>query len=69
MPGGFCAAGFSSLSTAFIICLLADIACQVSRLPLDVSRPTLMSEYRDRTEMFRDLAVYVLLDVALLETT
>jgi hypothetical protein len=29
MPGGFCAAGFSSLSTAFIICLLADIACQL----------------------------------------
>jgi hypothetical protein len=31
MPGGFCAAGFNSLNTAFIISLLVDIACQVSR--------------------------------------
>lgn len=29
MPGGFCAAGFNSLNTAFIISLLVDIACQI----------------------------------------
>lgn len=29
MPGGFCAAGYSSLNTAFIISLLVDIACQM----------------------------------------
>ncbi|EAU92255.2 hypothetical protein CC1G_00474 [Coprinopsis cinerea okayama7 len=29
MPGGFCAAGFNSLNTAFIISLLVDIVCQV----------------------------------------
>jgi len=29
LPSGFCATGFSSLNTAFIVSLLVDIACQL----------------------------------------
>ncbi len=29
MPGGFCAAGFSNLNAAFIVCLLVDLVFQV----------------------------------------
>lgn len=29
MPGGFCAVGFGSINTAFIVSLLVDIVCQI----------------------------------------
>lgn len=34
MPGGFCALGYGSLNTAFIVSLLVDIVCQVSSLKI-----------------------------------
>lgn len=44
MPGGFCAAGFSNLNAAFIVCLLVDLVFQVrgpsSEFVLQVSAPS-----------------------------
>ncbi|KAI9460459.1 hypothetical protein BJY52DRAFT_1425892 [Lactarius psammicola] len=45
IPPGFCTAGFSSLYTLFIICLLADIVCQMYMLLITWRYPTRLEHY------------------------
>ncbi|KAH9997784.1 hypothetical protein BJV74DRAFT_826457 [Russula compacta] len=45
VPSVFCTAGFSSLNTAFIVCLLADLVCQVYMLFLTWRYSTRLEHY------------------------
>jgi len=45
IPPAFCTTGFSSLYTVFVVCLLADIACQVYMFFLSWRYPKRLEHY------------------------